>query len=1133
MAVPQFHEVVHFDPGTGKFQMNTPWTPAYSGSNAVQRVRMNRAIADQVQRIRMDDTLVRMAVSGKSHYKDLIKGGKYHSPNSKNTDYNLARTQADVLNFQIQNQGKTVEQLAKDASNKGPGGWKGVLHDALNNPVGHLLTRGLDVVSRPAYAVAEAANSVAHAQRNESPEHPGWYELKGEGSNGMWENKKTGEVKFHPNWESTKSGASPMTALRGAVRGFEGKDKTSWSDVLNENDILHGKPAAILGFAGDVALDPSQYVSFGTSTVAEKGGKTLSEAERASLVDSAKAAAKEVVSKSGATGLGKVVAQHRAFNAALGEQYKIAGVSRKPVKEVVKDINSSYGPHSVERAMKDKVSTALKDPFWKIGTQRKIARTARKAYEAERTAMGEPIDTAIRNQVGKDAVKSAREEFSKKVGADVMDEIATRKALRENVQLDVKVAGHTVASSKTLGKAIRGTAEAAKGTRVGGVLARTFRTDAEIGDALHRIQRQHLNVGAAQFEEEAKQVKKVFTDLGLSKRERKLISRGIEQGSTKGFTDKMAQGYEAAQQFFRKAFDREVEAGALKQTDHVPNYLYHVYQEPNFKRGIGSWVKPTGGGAKKFRTLDEAIKGGARPMEDIADILVHRLAKSHRVASSHLMMRTIAARFGVDLAGKGVARTALKGLEKEGLLTEARTIGNGVGRFFGKGVYFDQDVAASLAKMGQTFSHDEMISKFGRLFDQVQARMKFLQTAPNPGFHIRNTMSDMFTNFLDGVTTPGPYKQAIRLLHGEGGLEKVKIVLRDGRVLDGHDIVQLYDGMGLRAGFFHSEANIIPGMGSKLLTGSSNVVRGVSEFREDTMRMAHFIDSLKKTPKMDSIEQMAELAAKKVRKYNFDYQDLTNIERRVFRRAVPFYTFMRKNVPLMLENYFTNPGKMLFPSKGQRALAGMLGQDNKDEPLPGLISSTPDWISAIPGSELQSMTPSQDSVFMQPDLPYNQLESLFGGFAQGHGIQGHLESGVKGTLKELLLQQSSPLFRVPAEYATQMDLSTGQQQPQSLLDAVINQVPIGRIAQPGLSKLAPNLFKPGRPDQPNYEVGGKKIDENLLNFLTGMGFRKVTPQRQKSELRRRQDILQVLLKEMKAQAVKDAQHKWDQQYGGQ
>lgn len=1152
-ALAFINNVVQFDPGSGKYRTTHTWSPAYSGRNQAARVRRTKEMHRALEEFRAANAAKGMARAGVKGYRPSVgDDGEYEFPNSGDPDWDLDRVKADYLNFQVQNQGRSIEEAAKTLGKREPSGWRGVLHDALDNPGGDLLMRGLDVISRPAYGVAEGYDAILAQARGETPEQMGWEKIDYDpdpsryavdmrtgkrksdkeirGGKGWFRNTKTGEIVYQPEWDDPDEGFFKNVA-KGVGRGLSGKDKTSFGDVLRGRDVIDGKPAAVAGLGLDIALDPTSYVTFGTSTLARTGTKEAVEAgTREALEASAKATAREMLETGAVKG---PMAERRAFSKALKAEMELAGVSRRPTRQVLHDINSSHSATSVERTLKDTVTKALDDPFWKPKTQRAISRSARNQYKAIQKVLGETVDPAELKKVGLQAMKEARDEFSSKVGADVMDAIATRKALRENISLDVRVGGKTVARSRTLGKGIAAASKAARGTRVGGTLAKTFRTDAQIGEALHRTQRQHYNVSAAQFEAEAKQVKKTFTDLGLSKKQRQAVARAVESNDTKGFTAEMVEGYEAAKKFFQGAFDREVEAGALSATDFKQDYLYHVYKEPDFSRGLGSWVKPTGRGSQKFQTLAQAEAAGARPLTDIADILVYRLAKSHRVAASHLMMRDIATRFGVSkTAGKKVSNKMFDKLEADGLLVEGRKIGGGAGRFFAPGTYFDQDVAASLAKMEQIFSNDQMITRFGRLFDQFQARMKFLQTAPNPGFHIRNTMSDMFINFLDGVTSIVPYRQAATLVRGKNA-KQIKITLKNGLELDGNEIIQQYDGMGLRAGFFHAEAGIIPGMGSKLTHGTNNVIRKFSEVREDTMRMAHFIDALKKTPKTDTIEEAAELAAKRVRKYNFDYQDLTNVEKKIFRRAVPFYTFMRKNVPLMMETYMTRPGRMIVPTKAQNALAAFLGNDNRDEPLPGMISSTPEWIARIPGAEVVTGGPEQDPVFMQPDMPYGQIDQLFGGFAQGGNIGDNLENGVRGFLKELLLESSTPLIRGPAEYATQTDLATGADQPQTPFDAIINQLPVGRIAQPHLADIAPeSMFKgTDRPGSPTFDVGGVDVPENILNYLTGMGFRKVTPQRQASELRRRQDILEAIIKQMKEASEKNAQDEWDATYG--
>jgi hypothetical protein len=53
----------------------------------------------------------------------------------------------------------------------------------------------------------------------------------------------------------------------------------------------------------------------------------------------------------------------------------------------------------------------------------------------------------------------------------------------------------------------------------------------------------------------------------------------------------------------------------------------------------------------------------------------------------------------------------------------------------------------------------------------------------------------------------------------------------------------------------------------------------------------------------------AEEAALSVKKYLFDYGDLTRFERVFVKRAMPFYTWTRKNIPLQLESLWKTPEK--------------------------------------------------------------------------------------------------------------------------------------------------------------------------------------------------------------------------------
>lgn len=93
---------------------------------------------------------------------------------------------------------------------------------------------------------------------------------------------------------------------------------------------------------------------------------------------------------------------------------------------------------------------------------------------------------------------------------------------------------------------------------------------------------------------------------------------------------------------------------------------------------------------------------------------------------------------------------------------------------------------------------------------------------------------------------------------------------------------------------------------------------------EDMVRLGQYMDLVKKG------YAPAE-AGKEVLRTQFDYSKLTGGERNVMRKAMPFYTYMRNNLPLQLETAATRPG---VTSSQLRTVAG-----DHSEPLPEHLAS--------------------------------------------------------------------------------------------------------------------------------------------------------------------------------------------------
>ena len=127
---------------------------------------------------------------------------------------------------------------------------------------------------------------------------------------------------------------------------------------------------------------------------------------------------------------------------------------------------------------------------------------------------------------------------------------------------------------------------------------------------------------------------------------------------------------------------------------------------------------------------------------------------------------------------------------------------------------------------------------------------------------------------------------------------------------------------------------------------------------ETTQRANLFLNALEQGQSLSD-------AVKTVNKYMFDYGDLTKFERDWLKRAIPFYTFMRKNIPMELETMLTQPKKFSAISH----LEQELNNEQEDSILPNWRNQWRQNYFQIPG-----LGDGQWGV--DPKLPYEQLDRL-------------------------------------------------------------------------------------------------------------------------------------------------------------
>lgn len=242
-----------------------------------------------------------------------------------------------------------------------------------------------------------------------------------------------------------------------------------------------------------------------------------------------------------------------------------------------------------------------------------------------------------------------------------------------------------------------------------------------------------------------------------------------------------------------------------------------------------------------------------------------------------------------------------------------------------KGVMFDPEVAKVIDSHYKEFFNPEHTNRVVAAYDNIQNWWKAWTLGIFPAYHARNMAGNFWNNFLGGVSNPITYKTAMDIQRGAKGT--LHTVLGD---MSYDDVLRLAGERGvLGRGFYGGD---IPGAiddalakGKWLTIGRDNkIVRTgmkVGTAIEENARLAHFISKLKSG--MD-----ADAAAKSVKKFLFDYTELTDIERNVFKRVFPFYSWSRKNLPLQLEMFVRSPGKQMIPIKFKHEIERLTAGDN-------------------------------------------------------------------------------------------------------------------------------------------------------------------------------------------------------------
>jgi hypothetical protein len=740
---------------------------------------------------------------------------------------------------------------------------------------------------------------------------------------------------------------------KGFVEGLTGREKVLGSEFVERAGVTNPVAKAAIGFALDVAADPLTYTG----------------------VPAAKALAQAVGRSVAATAV-------KSGLSALGEQLRVLPAARKLADLIGPYFSNRYVKYSsaadpeermLLRESKEDIHRFMRRVY---GLQVQAAENIWKEFkdipEAARKVAPHVIEEPIRAVERLEKSSLARlEDRVRDAYGDEFD--AVFGALRERFLGEM---------AKSKGKPLEEALEKLDPKRRSTLEKRAYIK------ALRQMARAAELVDAHGLEDIAR--------------------RAAEAGVPVEEVERAASALKAS--FIRSAL-ADLEAGVLFEP--IPNYVFHMYADPpqKVRQAILDWraaarakaARMSAKGSFQYRrsipTIEEAKKLGLHPIEDAAVLAAVREMEGIRARQIKEMYRyvlNLPRPFVVtaDELSKEIARA-----EKAGDADAIRRLMNYrpvPSAHVPSNVLVHPEILQALERAQDVFVTTGGAKEFFAAWNKVQNMWKSLVTSIVPTFHIRNMFGNFYNNYLGGVTNPNHYLVALRILQGADA--PFRIGKLEG---NGQDILREFTEQGLAGfGFFRGEtqtgmAEIMqeamrgwrrPGGLLKAVATKEpyrhpvSYGRAVGDFIETWAKLTHYI--AKRAQGLGPAD-----AADSVRKYLFDYADITPLER-VLRSFVPFYTFTRKNIPLQFETLITNPAKLArvvhLLDEAQRASG---------------VDDVPEWLKedlAIP----ISTTDEGYHRYLRLDFPTSQLAFV--------GTQG---------LKELL-NMISPLVKVPFEVVT-------------------------------------------------------------------------------------------------------------------
>jgi hypothetical protein len=288
----------------------------------------------------------------------------------------------------------------------------------------------------------------------------------------------------------------------------------------------------------------------------------------------------------------------------------------------------------------------------------------------------------------------------------------------------------------------------------------------------------------------------------------------------------------------------------------------------------------------------------------------------------------------------------------------------------------------------------------------------------------------------------------------------------------------------------------------------------LAENREHYVRLAHYVGAINKgLKKSKDLEKVLSEAAEEVRLWHPDGRDLTKFEQKA-RLVIPFYSWTRKALPLIVQTAVTRPSKVLYYPRAQMAMAEMMGT-NED---PTMLNPFPDdqlfpewirakgigpvfdpassnpmsaWFGKFGNNSVDAEGNETGDVIVNPSNPFNDIVESVTGFG-----------GSPMEVGRSIFDQSTPAVKIPTELVTDQTysgapISSDKPGGKGVFNYLFNQIPIVSMGnnvvqwEPGVEKKTE-----GRETGPDTQA--------LINYLTALGLRGTGPYEKTAEFEQKE-----------------------------